>query len=107
MARVRAGRMVVALFGVLVLAARASAQDGGITGVVKDTSGGVLPGTTVTAASPALIEQQRVAVTDAEPLHEPAHVGGVRVRVIVMDEGCVTVAVVAMVHDRASVTVSV
>jgi hypothetical protein len=66
MARVRAGRMVVALFGVLLLAAPASAQDGGITGVVKDTSGGVLPGTTVTAASPALIEQQRVAVTDAE-----------------------------------------
>ena len=35
-----------------------------ITGVVQDTSGGVLPGVTVEAASPALIEQVRVAVTD-------------------------------------------
>ena len=35
-----------------------------ITGVVKDTSGAVLPGVTVEAASPALIEKVRTAVTD-------------------------------------------
>src|SRR5215470_19164355 len=35
-----------------------------ITGVVKDASGGVLPGVTVEAASPALIERVRSAVTD-------------------------------------------
>ena len=35
-----------------------------ITGVVKDTSGAVLPGVTVEAASPALIEKVRSAVTD-------------------------------------------
>ena len=35
-----------------------------ITGVVKDASGAVLPGVTVEAASPALIEKARVAVTD-------------------------------------------
>ena len=45
--------------GMLLLRAPARAQDAGIAGVVKDTSGGVLPGATVTAASPAFIEQQR------------------------------------------------
>jgi len=35
-----------------------------ITGVVKDSSGAVLPGVTVEAASPALIEKVRTAVTD-------------------------------------------
>jgi hypothetical protein len=35
-----------------------------ITGVVRDTSGGVLPGVTVEAASPVLIERVRSAVTD-------------------------------------------
>src|SRR5688500_7438887 len=40
-----------------------------ITGVVRDTSGAVLPGVTVEAASPALIEKVRSAVTDAEGLY--------------------------------------
>ena len=35
-----------------------------ITGVVKDTSGGVLPGVTVEAASPVLIEKVRSVVSD-------------------------------------------
>jgi hypothetical protein len=35
-----------------------------ITGVVRDTSGAVLPGVTVEAASPVLIEKVRTAVTD-------------------------------------------
>jgi hypothetical protein len=35
-----------------------------ITGVVRDTSGGVLPGVTVEAASQALIEKVRVGTTD-------------------------------------------
>ncbi len=43
-----------------------SAQTGSsIAGVVKDTTGAVLPGVTVEAASPALIEKVRTAVTDA------------------------------------------
>jgi hypothetical protein len=37
-----------------------------MTGVVKDSSGGVLPGVTVEAASPALIEKVRTVVTDAQ-----------------------------------------
>jgi hypothetical protein len=35
-----------------------------ITGVVKDTSGAVLPGVTVEASSPVLIEKIRTALTD-------------------------------------------
>ena len=37
-----------------------------IAGVVRDASGAVLPGVTVEAASPALIEKVRTAVTDGE-----------------------------------------
>ena len=47
----------------LLLPALASAQSS-ITGVVRDASGGVLPGVTVEAASPALIEGTRSTVTD-------------------------------------------
>src|SRR5687767_5466507 len=35
-----------------------------ITGVVRDASGAVLPGVTVEASSPALIEKVRTVVTD-------------------------------------------
>ena len=59
--RVRAACIVVAMFVLLPSAAHAQAS---ITGVVKDTSGAVLPGVTVEAASPALIEKVRTAVTD-------------------------------------------
>src|SRR5918999_104912 len=37
-----------------------------IAGVVRDSSGAVLPGVTVEASSPALIEKVRTAVTDGE-----------------------------------------
>jgi hypothetical protein len=35
-----------------------------LTGTVKDNSGAVLPGVTVEAASPALIEKAKTAITD-------------------------------------------
>ena len=38
---------------------------GAITGVVRDTSGAVLPGVTVEASRPALIEKVRTATTDS------------------------------------------
>src|SRR3954464_4610938 len=45
----------------------ASAQGtSAIAGIVRDSSGGVLPGVTVEAASPALIEKVRSVVSDAE-----------------------------------------
>jgi hypothetical protein len=48
----------------LVLLPSSLLAQAAITGVVKDASGGVLPGVTVEAASPALIEKVRTAVTD-------------------------------------------
>ena len=57
---------ILSSIGVLLLAASAHAQDAAIAGVVKDSSGAVLPGVSVTAASPVLIEQQRSAVSDGD-----------------------------------------
>src|SRR5688572_1370420 len=63
-------RIAAVIVTAALLLAPAPAQGGStITGVVRDTSGGVLPGVTVEAASPALIEKVRSAVTDAEGLY--------------------------------------
>src|SRR5215475_627029 len=63
-------RIIRFALAVLVLAtlapAQSFAQSGGISGTVKDTTGAVLPGVTVEASSPALIEKVRTATTDAE-----------------------------------------
>src|SRR6187402_2781077 len=48
---------------VLLVPTLASAQ-ATIAGTVRDTSGALLPGVTVEASSPALIEKARTAVTD-------------------------------------------
>src|SRR5689334_10916634 len=58
----RSAGMTVLLM--LFLPAAAAAQ-AAITGVVKDASGAVLPGVTVEAASPVLIEKVRSVVSDA------------------------------------------
>src|SRR5438128_2086931 len=60
-------QIVVALW-VLCAPAAVGAQTstGSIAGVVKDTSGAVLPGVAVEAAGPALIEKVRTVVTDAQ-----------------------------------------
>ena len=51
----------------LLLPAVVSAQtNSSIAGVAKDSSGAVLPGVTVEASSPALIEKTRTVVTDSE-----------------------------------------
>jgi hypothetical protein len=54
--------VVLSLIPASVLAQGASTAT--ISGVVRDPSGGVLPGVTVEAASPALIEKVRSTVTD-------------------------------------------
>ncbi|PYR28400.1 MAG: hypothetical protein DMF92_14235 [Acidobacteria bacterium] len=61
-------RMVVVVGCLLFLpaAARAQVASATITGVVKDTSGAVMPGVTVEAASPALIEKIRSVVSDEQ-----------------------------------------
>src|SRR5438128_1129602 len=62
----RAVRIGIVLLSVVLIAGTARAQEAAFAGVVKDPSGAVLPGVTVTAASPVLIEQQRVAFTDGD-----------------------------------------
>jgi len=63
--RVRLLSLVLAtLLGPAVAVAGAQGQAAAISGVVKDASGAVLPGVTVEAASPALIEKTRTAITD-------------------------------------------
>ncbi len=52
------------LVGLFVLLPGLAFGQAVIAGAVKDASGAVLPGVTVEAASPALIEKVRSAVTD-------------------------------------------
>src|ERR1051325_11463591 len=59
----------------LFLAPAAFAQ-GTLAGVVRDSSGAVLPGVTVEAASPALIEKARTAVTDSSGQYRIADLRG-------------------------------
>jgi hypothetical protein len=60
-------RVLLGLFVLSLVPAVASAQSA-IAGVVKDTSGAVMPGVTVEASSPALIERTRSVVTDGQGL---------------------------------------
>ena len=54
----KSSRVVAVAFFICLLPVVAAAQSS-ITGVVRDSSGGVLPGVTVEATSPALIEGTR------------------------------------------------
>src|SRR5256886_16700508 len=60
----RLSRVLLVVAGLAMVPAAAYAQ-ASITGVVKDSSGAVLPGVTVEASSPVLIEKTRTAVTDS------------------------------------------
>jgi carboxypeptidase family protein/TonB-dependent receptor-like protein len=57
-------RVLVVTLCLLALPAVSTAQSQ-FTGQVKDESGGVLPGVTVEASSPALIEKSKTAMTDS------------------------------------------
>jgi hypothetical protein len=57
-------RKVGAAFGFALLLPVVASAQAIISGVVKDASGAVLPGVTVEASSPALIEKVRTTVTD-------------------------------------------
>src|SRR5881296_922247 len=63
---------LVMLWFVVLLPAAGRAQSSGagaITGVVRDTSGAVIPGVTVEASSPALIDRVRSVVSDERGLY--------------------------------------
>src|ERR1700675_1647288 len=59
-----ASKAVWILAAAVLLPSLAFAQ-GTLTGTVRDESGGVVPGVTVEASSPALIEKVRTALTDS------------------------------------------
>ncbi len=63
-------RVVLFALAAAVLAPITAYAQASITGVVKDTSGAVLPGVTVEVASPALIEKTRSTVTDGSGLYQ-------------------------------------
>src|SRR5688572_21333966 len=56
--------VVLGAFGLGTNAYAQGAVQGTIAGVVRDTSGAVLPGVTVEASSPVLIEKSRTVVSD-------------------------------------------
>ena len=58
------GKALCVAFAILVFAPALASAQSTITGVVRDASGGVLPGVTVEVSSPALIEGVRSAVSD-------------------------------------------
>ena len=65
-------KALVVLLALTLLPALGHAQSlstGTIAGTVRDESGAVLPGVTVEAASPALIEKVRTSVTDAQGVY--------------------------------------
>jgi hypothetical protein len=61
-------RVVVAFASVVILPATVFAQ-ATLSGFVKDTSGGVLPGVSVEASSPVLIEKVRSGISDSTGLY--------------------------------------
>ena len=60
------GVRTAVFLGLLLAPSAVFAQATGIAGIVKDTSGAVLPGVTVEASSPALIERVRTVATDSQ-----------------------------------------
>jgi hypothetical protein len=74
-------RKLAAVAVVMVIAPAAAYAQAAVAGSVTDASGGVLPGVTVEAASPALIEKVRTVVTD----------GSGRFRVVDLRPGTYTV----------------
>ena len=75
------GRWFLLSFLIVLSPLAARAQEGpSISGVVKDAQGSVIPGVTVEAASPALIEKVRTAVTDSSGVY----------RIVNLDPGAYT-----------------
>ena len=68
--------MAVLCAAVLFIPRASSAQDrAAISGVVKDSSGAVMPGVLVEVSSPALIEKTRSAVTDSSGQYKIVDLG--------------------------------
>lgn len=61
---IKRSSLALVLFPILLLVPSAAYAQAAITGVIKDTSGAILPGATVEASSPVLIEKVRSVVSD-------------------------------------------
>jgi carboxypeptidase family protein len=61
--------MAAVVLLVLPVLAYSQTSQSALAGVVRDTTGGVLPGVTVEAASPALIERVRAVTTDSSGVY--------------------------------------
>jgi iron complex outermembrane recepter protein len=109
------------LLGLVVVVPRVAAAQAILAGEVKDTTGAVLPGVTVEAASPALTEKVRTMVTDASGRYRieslppgnytvtfslPGFVPLNRENVVVGGSGVVTVDVALTVAAAETVTVT-
>ena len=109
------------LFGLIAVVPRVAAAQGTLAGEVKDTTGAVLPGVTVEAASPALTGKARTSVTDGsgryriEPLPPGSYTvtfsltgfaPATRQDVIVSGSGVITVDVVLTVGVAEAITVT-
>ena len=66
MARVARIIVAAAAASAVLVPGMAFAQTASIAGVVRDATGGVVPGVTVEASSPVLIEKTRTALTDGQ-----------------------------------------
>src|SRR2546426_3523308 len=62
----RWSRLGVLIAALVLFSSTAAHAQASVAGVVKDAIGAVLPGVTVEAASPALIEKVRTVATDAQ-----------------------------------------
>ena len=63
---VKWGGLLFASFALVPATALAQSQNAAIAGVARDADGAVLPGVTVEASSPTLIEKTRTAITDRQ-----------------------------------------
>src|SRR5215475_802595 len=62
----RISSLLFVVVSLLVLLPTAASAQSAFSGIVRDTSGAVLPGVSVEAASPVLIEKTRTVVTDEQ-----------------------------------------
>ena len=69
MKRCHPAGLAIAMWLIPAVLMAQSVATGTISGVVRDTSGALLPGVTVEGASPALIEKVRSAVTDGQGVY--------------------------------------
>ncbi|PYR66698.1 MAG: hypothetical protein DMF88_15355 [Acidobacteria bacterium] len=61
--------LMLSILSVCALPSQAQTTSGTIAGIARDTSGAVMPGVTVEASSPALIEKVRSVTTDSQGLY--------------------------------------